>query len=196
MIIFKICCMVLGVIFPFAVYWGIIQNATVTVAVMLVCLGLGNLLSAGRNGMSGKTAVLVFVLDILLAAVFLLSGDFLAVKLYPLMVNGCFLSVFASSLTGGRTPVIEKIASYTVKEEDRDDFFRMYCRRVTAAWCIFFVVNGMISLATALWGSNEVWMLYNGVISYILIGTVFTVEYIIRIILRRRNSRTNDTKEL
>jgi uncharacterized membrane protein len=72
----------------------------------------------------------------------------------------------------------------------------MYCRRVTAAWCIFFVVNGMISLATALWGSNEVWMLYNGVISYILIGTVFTVEYIIRIILRRRNSRTNDTKEL
>ena len=73
--------MVLGVIFPFAVYWGIRQNATVTVAVMLVCLGLGNLLSAGRNGMSGKTAVLVFVLDILLAAVFLLSGDFLAVKL-------------------------------------------------------------------------------------------------------------------
>lgn len=60
-----------------------------------------------------------------------------------------------------------------------------------------FVMNGLVSLATALFCSDETWTLYNGVISYVLIGMMFTAEYIIRIILRkRRKSGTDDTEKL
>ena len=192
----RILCAVLGILFPFIAYWAVSSRSGIVMAAVLAVLGLSNLAFAGKKGTAG-TGVLVGVADLVLAAVFLISGNFLAVKLYPLAVTGCFLSVFAMSLAPGRTPIIEKIASYTVKESDRDDFFRKYCRGVTVAWCLFFVVNGLVSLATAIWGSDETWTVYNGIISYFLIGMMFTVEYVIRIILRkRRKSGTDDTEKL
>ena len=186
----------LGVLFPFIVYFAISRKSDLMMAGVLVALGLFAFVFSGRRD-SGVPGAVLCTLDFALAAVFLASGSFLAVKLYPLIVTGSFLSFFAMSLFPGRTPVIEKIASYTVKAEDRDDFFRNYCRKVTVAWCVFFVMNGLVSLATALFCSDETWTLYNGVISYVLIGMMFTAEYIIRIILRkRRKSGTDDTEKL
>lgn len=195
-IIIRTAGILLGVLFPFIVYFAISSKSELMMAGVLVALGLSALAVSGRRD-SGVPGAVLCTLDFALAAVFLASGSFLAVKLYPLIVTGSFLSFFAMSLFPGRTPVIEKIASYTVKAEDRDDFFRNYCRKVTVAWCVFFVMNGLVSLATALFCSDETWTLYNGVISYVLIGMMFTAEYIIRIILRkRRKSGTDDTEKL
>ena len=51
-----------------------------------------------------------------------------------------------------------------------------YTRRVTQVWCGFFVLNGALALATALWMSDRAWALYNGLIAYGLIGLLFGVE--------------------
>ncbi|MDD4916151.1 MAG: hypothetical protein PHW13_14090, partial [Methylococcales bacterium] len=56
----------------------------------------------------------------------------------------------------------------------------IYTRRVTQIWCAFFVVNGGIALATALWSSIELWSLYNGLIAYVLMGILFVGEYLVR----------------
>ena len=51
---------------------------------------------------------------------------------------------------------------------------------MTFAWCIFFVANGSVSALTVFVGSDKIWSLYNGLISYILIGLFFIVEYLVR----------------
>jgi acyl-coenzyme A synthetase/AMP-(fatty) acid ligase/3-hydroxymyristoyl/3-hydroxydecanoyl-(acyl carrier protein) dehydratase len=55
-----------------------------------------------------------------------------------------------------------------------------YCRTVTVLWCLFFVVNGGIAAFTVFRSSEAVWALYNGGISYILIGILFGAELLVR----------------
>jgi len=61
-----------------------------------------------------------------------------------------------------------------------------YCRIVTYVWIAFFVVNAAIAESLALWAPMEIWALYAGGIAYVLIGTVFSVEYVVRSVRFRR----------
>ena len=61
-----------------------------------------------------------------------------------------------------------------------------YTRHVTEAWVIFFLVNASISLWTALHADLALWTLYNGFISYLLIGLMFGGEYILRLFVKRK----------
>ena len=54
-----------------------------------------------------------------------------------------------------------------------------YTRKITYVWAGFTFVNFLISVATVFM-SEVVWALYNGIISYTLVGFVFIVEYIVR----------------
>jgi hypothetical protein len=62
-----------------------------------------------------------------------------------------------------------------------------YTRKVTITWCLFFIANGSIATFTALYSSMEIWSLYNGFIAYILMGSVFVIEYLIRIRVRKQH---------
>ncbi|MCR5261972.1 MAG: hypothetical protein K6C94_09070 [Candidatus Gastranaerophilales bacterium] len=61
-----------------------------------------------------------------------------------------------------------------------------YTKNVTYIWCIFTFANFLISVWT-IFLSDKIWILYNGFISYFLVGTLFGAEYIVRTILRKRN---------
>ena len=67
-------------------------------------------------------------------------------------------------------------------------FVVVYTRRVTQAWCLFFLCNGGIALATALWAPEAIWSLYTGIISYVLMGLLFAGEYLVRIRVRKRHA--------
>ena len=60
-----------------------------------------------------------------------------------------------------------------------------YTRTVTKVWLGFFVFNGAVALATALWASDAVWALYNGLIAYCLIGILGGAEWLVRRRVRR-----------
>ncbi|MDR2768750.1 MAG: AMP-binding protein [Treponema sp.] len=55
-----------------------------------------------------------------------------------------------------------------------------YCYKVSALWCVFFILNGSAALYTIFWASESAWALYNGGVSYIFMGTLFVVEWIVR----------------
>jgi uncharacterized membrane protein len=55
-----------------------------------------------------------------------------------------------------------------------------YLRKVTLVWLGFFVANAAISAATAMSGSLELWTLYNGLISYLIMAGLFAGEWIVR----------------
>jgi uncharacterized membrane protein len=111
-------------------------------------------------------------------------GDFWGpLKLYPALVNFVFLALFATSLWRGPS-VVERLAR--LREPDFPPAAVAYTRRVTQVWCAFFVVNGSLAVATALWASPATWALYNGVVAYAAMGVLMGVEYLVRRLVRRR----------
>jgi len=109
----------------------------------------------------------------------------LGMRGYPVAVNAVLLASFAASLWRGM-PVIERLAR--LKEPDLPPAGVRYTRRVTQAWCLFFLINGGIAAWTAAFADLDVWTLYNGVISYGLIALMFAGEWLCRRRLRSSSS--------
>lgn len=107
----------------------------------------------------------------------------LPLQLYPVLISVIMLCLFAYSLIFPPS-FIERIARLSESELPLQAVF--YTRRVTQVWCVFFVFNGGVALATALWASPAVWSLYNGVISYLLMGLLFAGEYLVRLRFKQK----------
>ena len=60
-----------------------------------------------------------------------------------------------------------------------------YLTRLTAIWAGFFAANGLVALWTTT-ASLEVWTLYNGLISYLLVATLMLSEWLFRRHYKRR----------
>ncbi len=114
------------------------------------------------------------------------------IKFYPVAANlTTFLVFFASSFS--KETVIQKFAK-SLEGGILDDFTKNYTRKLTYIWCIITFINLIISIITVFL-PEKWWALYNGCISYFAIGMVFVVEYIIRIVLRKKY-RKNDIREI
>jgi len=101
----------------------------------------------------------------------------IVVKLYPALVNAVLLGTFSYSLLKPPT-VVERFAR--LKDPNPPPRVISYARNVTKIWCVFFVCNGSAAVATAVWGSDKVWALYNGVIAYALMGGLMGIEWLVR----------------
>ncbi len=113
----------------------------------------------------------------------MLTNASLPVKLYPAVVSLSFLAVFGYSLVKPPS-FVERIAR--LREPDLPPQAVLYTRRVTLAWCCYFVVNAVVAAGIALWGSDRAWALYSGAISYMLAGVLFAGEFLLRQHLRRK----------
>ncbi|MCL2872548.1 MAG: hypothetical protein FWF41_06190 [Betaproteobacteria bacterium] len=97
-------------------------------------------------------------------------------RYYPVLVNAIFLLAFAISLFQSQT-IVERLARRL--DPDLPPQGVDYTRKVTLAWCVFFIINGGI----ALWTTTQpmaVWALYNGLIAYAAMGVMFVGEWLIR----------------
>lgn len=103
-------------------------------------------------------------------------------KFYPPICNLTVFIIFFSSIFTKET-IIQKFARMWGDTLEGNAF--IYTRNLTYIWCIFMFANLLISIWT-IFLSDNIWMLYNGLISYILIGLIFIVEYIVRRILQIR----------
>jgi uncharacterized membrane protein len=61
----------------------------------------------------------------------------------------------------------------------------IYTRKVTWVWVGFFVFNGSMSAMLTLWAPISWWTLYNGLIAYFIMGTLFAGEWVLRKRMRR-----------
>ncbi|EIC83210.1 hypothetical protein [Serratia sp. M24T3] len=96
---------------------------------------------------------------------------------YPVVVNALLLLLFGYSLFVS-PPIVERLAR--LSQPDLPPRGVKYTRRVTQVWCAFFIINGSIALFTCLFGDIAVWTLYNGGISYLLIGLLMGIEWTVR----------------
>ena len=120
---------------------------------------------------------------ILLVILTIWANVLFPLKLYPVLVNAALFAVFTYSLIVPPTAV-ERLAR--LRETDLPAQVIAYTRRVTQVWCVFFVINGVIALFTALYASSALWWFYNGFLAYLIIGLLFAGEYWVRRHFKRR----------
>lgn len=165
-----------GMAYPVLVYVGL----TYLSPAWLAGLALG-LIVVRLWGIRGSPAFRIwspaFAAIAAVIAVLSLLAPIIAVKAYPALVSLAVGSVFAMSLIWPPTAV-ERLARLT--EPGLSTAGQVYTRRVTQIWVIFLFANVAISTASGVWGSTEQWTLWNGLISYLLMGALFGGEMIVR----------------
>lgn len=109
--------------------------------------------------------------------------NFVLLKFYPPVMNFCLFFIFFSSLFQERT-VIQKIA--LASDPNSNENVMKYTRNLTYIWAVFTFLNFLVSVSTVFM-SERIWALYNGLISYILVGLIFIIEYIVRINFMRKH---------
>lgn len=159
-------------LYPFLVWWGMTRFEPRWLAMLLLGIALLRAWSTRQ-----KVWWLVAALACVLAVVAWWGNTLLPIKLYPVLVSAALLIVFGLSLTFPPS-IIERMAR--LQEPDLPPYAITYTRQVTWVWCGFFVLNGSVSALTAVYADESVWALYNGLISYLLMGLLFAVEFLVR----------------
>lgn len=101
-------------------------------------------------------------------------------RLYPALLVVLALSVFVISLFG--TPVVEICGRRMGRVLDAREV--AYCRRATVLWCVFLSIHLMVTIATV-FADEQIWVLYNGCIAYVLLAAMFAGERFVRRSVRR-----------
>jgi uncharacterized membrane protein len=171
---------VLTIAYPLVVWLG---SGTIEPRLLAVFLGLV-LLTRVRALNVGTVGRCFFLGTLALLTATIWANAVLPLKLYPVIMSTLLLIAFGYSLIVPPS-MIERFAR--LKEPELPEPAVAYTRQVTQVWCGFFAINGMIALATAVWASPKVWWLYNGFIAYVLMGLLFTAEYLVRDRFKKRH---------
>lgn len=171
------------VAYPFAVWLGIKHAGIAFLAPILTLVFVLRLVT-----FRGKLTQLAFLgkasaaVGILLALASWGLNKSQMLLYYPVAVNTLLFILFFSSLFYTPT-IIERLAR--LSEPELPPSGVAYTRKVTQVWCVFFIINGAIALYTCLHGDLSLWTFYNGGLSYLLIGLLMSIEWIVRKRVRR-----------
>jgi len=181
--------MILNILYPFAIFIGLYFFKTPIKIFVLILFGIIVLnFVANSEAVKKRDPAVLFRIGAMVAgaaiviALMIITGDAGYAKFYPVIINVFLLLLFSGSIIRPPT-IIWRFATlqdkYLASSPDRARAEK-YCRNVTLIWCGFFILNGSTAFLTALWASDTVWSLYNGLISYILMGMLFVGEFLFR----------------
>ena len=168
-----------GLAYPFLVYAGLSYVEPRTIALALgIGVGLRIVgVARGRPGVDVRRLLLAPVAVGVVLAVTAVFNEGRVFLFVPALVNFALLVSFAHTLREGPS-MVETYARLQV--DDLSAAERDYALTVTRVWCVFFFFNGGISLSLAVQASVEVWALYSGFLSYVLMGGLFSTEFLYR----------------
>jgi uncharacterized membrane protein len=161
-------------VYPFIIYYLIGSVDPIWFGATLFCLVTLRLWPLLRQN---SVIITLAIFWVIFLGLLWWTGDALILRFYPTIISLVLLSIFGLSLL--RPPsMIERFATRMGME--RDAAHIAYTRVVTIVWCGFFMFNAVVSAGIALGGSMGAWAIYNGLLSYILIGLIFGTEYMYR----------------
>lgn len=169
---------VLLVGYPLLVFWGLSRfSARALGGILLAAVVLRGFASGAFFHGAARDLLSAF-LPLLFLIPVLCFGQKHFLLYFPALVSAALLFSFSRTLR--RPPsMVERFARLQAPDLGNDEV--LYCRKVTMVWCAFFVLNGAVALLLAWRGALGVWTIYNGFLSYILMGLLFTIEYLCRL---------------
>jgi len=162
-------------LYPLAIYFGIEYLSLGSILLLLLVVAVLRVLFSGATKAIG-TMLMAMALAFVVGVSWL-RGDTNGLLWYPILCNLILFSLFLYSLSQPQT-LVERLARLTTPNLPPEGV--LYTRKVTKAWCIFFLINGSLALATVLNGDIKIWTIYNGLISYVLMGTMMSGEWLLR----------------
>ncbi len=164
----QILTILIAVLYPFLIFVALQHNFSLNIlAFLMVIAFMASFLQ------SRKKLVLLIGLSLVIGLIF--TRNVLFIKCYPVCMNLFICLTFGLSLKD--KPLITTFAEKI--EKHMTDEIRLYTRKATWAWTIFMAFNTLISIMT-LFLPTIYWTIYNGCLSYILIGMMFLGEYLVR----------------
>jgi uncharacterized membrane protein len=176
--LFGLLLFIAGLLYPFAVYYGMEHCSPQIFALCLGLLWLARGLSQRDKPGNTWTTLLALGFCLLLG----LAGEPHLLRWYPVLINGFLLALFSHSLKFG-PPLIERLAR--LREPNLPPAAIKHTRRVTQVWIGFFLFNGLVVVALNFWAPLSWWTLYTGLIAYGLMGLLFVGEWLVRQHVRR-----------
>ena len=179
---------VLLIFYPVIVYFGLSYYDIRIISIILLLVFLAKFMVERhflKDNLEKRRSIFTIILATIICILAFYYRELIYLKFYPVCINVIFLVLFSYSLAYPPT-MIEKFARLRYKNLSESAV--IYLRKVTILWCCFFVINGAIATYTALWTSVEIWTLYNGLISYILIGGLFAGEFLYRKLLSKEST--------
>lgn len=96
----------------------------------------------------------------------------------PILMLLSLFVLFAQSLLAGQTPLITRYAK--LLGDTLHERHLRYNRNLTIIWSAFFLLMTITSAFLAIIASLEVWSFFTYVLSYILLGSFFIIEFMFR----------------
>lgn len=186
-ILFRALFIILTICYPFCIFFGLKYFGPRVLSCVLLLTAATNLFFKKSQNFPPFHQITIITSAAFLALLTQVINDAFFVKLYPVFTNISFLIMFGTTLI--KPPSMAEIFA-RIRHPDLPATAIVYTKKVTVAWCIFFIINGLISLYTTLYCSNEIWTAYNGFISYCLIALMFGGEFLVRIAVIKKNEQT------
>lgn len=181
--------LLLAAAYPVFIYFALMHwhwDVRYLAGILIVLIAVRLALDKATQTRKARFAWLLVVVILLLGIV--LNSD-LSLRFYPVLINLGMLYTFLLSLYYPPS-AIERLARLT--DPNMGEAGVRYTKKLTKAWCVFFLVNGSIACYTALFSSYEVWAWYNGFLAYIAIGLMFVIEFPIRLYVKRKEMKRDD----
>lgn len=187
----KVLSFILALLYPFLVFTLLVllKVPVRVLSLFIMAAGFALFLSiCGRKKGFRLRPVISSVLFMMVGIACFITNQAVFLKLYSVAISATFLFVFGSTLFFPPSIIFRfaTLADKSIIDSPRQKAVESYCRKVCIVWCIFFVVNGSVAAFTALTCSYAVWSLYTGLVSYLLMGMLFTVEFVIRRFVNKR----------
>lgn len=172
----------LSLAYPFIVYF--LGNELQTSHIVFGLISLFFLRSAFQYRQQGVSQIfMALVLAAIMVGLFFVD-DQLAIYAYPVLMSLSFACVLGWTLIYPPS-LIERFAR--ILEPDLDSRGIAYTRKVTVVWLGFSLLNASLSIATVILNDVKIWLLYNGLISYVLIGLLMGCEFLFRGYYKAKN---------
>lgn len=169
-------------LYPLTIYLLLDRLGAATLGLLLIVL-LALRFKTVTDLLPGRTYVLAIAIA-LAGAVTVLGGSTMALKSYPTIISLLLLTAFGYTILAPPS-MVERFAKAAGSQ--LTDRTASYTRGVTIVWCAFFAVNAIVSAWISVSGSLEAWAFYNGFFAYVIMGTLFVSEMIIRYFYKRHH---------
>lgn len=165
--------------YPLLVY-AVLKATTVRWASLVLLLGLLPIIlrtTRTRDKRQLKRPLVLVALVLALLAAGSVVNSMQPLLFVPVVVNSSFLLGFGHTLISG-PPLIERFAR--LQHPDLTTAEVRWCKQWTVVWCGFFALNIVVAAVLASLHELAWWTVYNGLVSYVIMGLLFSVEYVVR----------------
>lgn len=180
----KVAIVIFLLLYPILIYFGLSYFSPSHLGIFfLVLFAIRSVFAKTKSASARWQLILTVTIGGTLATLTWIYNSEEYLLWYPVGLNITFFIIFGSSLLFPPS-IIERIARTFHKQFP--DSAVAYTRNVTIVWTTFFAINIFVSGWTVMNGDMEIWTLYNGLISYLIVGVLLGGEFVVRKIVKQQ----------